>query len=74
MLVPHALRRTLPQSRSTSAARPNFGSPQVSRVSGMRGSNYELCRLKRHCKFVGWTLPQDSAIVSKTRSCLNAGS
>jgi hypothetical protein len=41
---------------------------------GMDGGNYELCRLKWQPAWVDWTLPQDSAIVSKTFSCWKAGS
>jgi len=41
---------------------------------GMDGGNYELCRLKWQPDWVDWTLPQDSAIVSKTFSCWKAGS
>ena len=39
-----------------------------------RPQNYEVCRLNLHCKIVTWTLPRDSAMVSKTRSCRNPGS
>jgi hypothetical protein len=35
---------------------------------------YELIRLCMHEKLVGSILPQESAMVSKTRSCRNAGS
>jgi len=38
-----------------------------------RPKNYELFRLKWHCKSVGCTLPQDKAMVSKTRSQRNSG-
>jgi hypothetical protein len=32
------------------------------------GANYEFFRMAWQEKFVGWTLPQDNAIVSKTLS------
>jgi hypothetical protein len=37
------------------------------------GSYYDALRLCAHADWVVLTLPQDSAEVSKTRSCLNAG-